>query len=195
MFITVGKNRGNPDSFNGRDVFFDRVYFDKDGVPYTVGPTYSPQPLPCAVSGYENIALKADIITENIDNGEALIDNYVVEHYQLKGEDAKESTLKAGKSYIKLTFDKEYSIGGLLVYNSAFYSKMTSSIDFINFKNGNAMFNCYYPEEVVNAEMEFIYPSSAFAYDFPEDIKASEMIICISSTEEVRLNEIYVMGM
>ena len=189
------KNRGNPDSFNGRDVFFDRVYFDKDGVPYTVGPTYSPQPLPEVVSGYENIALKAKIATENIDNGKALIDNYVVEHYQLKGEDAKESTLKAGKSYIKLTFDKEYSIGGLLVYNSAFYHKMTQSIEFINFKNGNAMFNLSFPEEVVNAEMEFIFPSSAFAYNFPEDIKASEMIVCVSSTEEVRLNEIYVMGM
>ena len=102
--------------------------------------------------------------------------------------------VKAGKSYIKLTFDKEYSIGGFLVYNSAFYADMTESIDFINFKNGNALFNCYYPEEVINNELEFIYPSSAFAYDFPEDIKASEMIICISSNVEVRLNEIYVMG-
>ena len=188
------KNRGNPDAFDGRDTFIDRVYFDKEGAPYTVGPTYSPQPLPKAISGYENIALKANIITENIDNGGALIDNYVVEHYQLNGEDAKESTLKAGKSYIKLTFDKEYSIGGFLIYNSAFYNKMTPSIDFINFKNGNAIFNCSYPEELVNDETEFIFPSSAFAFDFPEDIKASEMIICVNSLEEVRLNEIYVMG-
>lgn len=188
------KNRGQPDEFNGRDTFIDRVYFDKDGVPYTVGPTYSPQPLPSAISGYDNIALKATILTENIDNGGALIDNYVVEHYQLNGEKEKEATLKAGKSYIKLTFDKEYSIGGFLVYNSAFYADMTESIEFINFKNGNALFNCYYPEEVINNESEFIYPSSAFAYDFPEDIKASEMIICISSNVEVRLNEIYVMG-
>ncbi len=188
------KNRGNPDTFNGRDVFFDRVYFDKDGVPYTVGPTYSPQPLPSVISGFENIALKAKIETENVENGGALIDNYVVEHYQLNGEDSKESTLKAGKSYIKLTFDKEYSIGGFLVYNSAFYNKMTHSIDFVNFKNGNAIFNCYYPEEVVNTEMEFIYPSSAFAFDFPEEFKAKEMIICVNSSEAVRLNEIYVMG-
>lgn len=188
------KNRGEPDKFDGRDTFIDRVYFDKDGVPYTVGPTYSPQPLPNAISGYQNIALKAKIVTENIDNGEALIDNYVVEHYQLKGEDAKESTLNKGKSYIKLTFDKEYDIGGLLIYNSAFYQKKTPEIEYINFKNGNALFNCCYPLEVINDEKEFIYPSSAFAFDFPEGIQANEMIICVDSSEAVRLNEIYVMG-
>lgn len=195
MIIYHGwKNRGNPDKFDGRDTFIDRVYFDNDGVPYTVGPTYSPQPLPKAISGYENIALKAVIATENITNEEALIDNYVVEHYQLRGEDAKEVTLNKGKSYIKLTFDKEYTIGGFLIYNSAFYNKMTPEIEFINFKNDNALFNCVYPLEVVNDELEFIYPSSAFAFDFPEEIKASEMIICVDSYEEVRLNEIYVMG-
>ena len=188
------KNRGEPDKFDGRDTFIDRVYFSKDGVPYTVGPTYSPQPLPQAISGYENIALKATIATENITNGEALIDNYVVEHYQLKGEEEKEVTVNKGKSYIKLKFDKEYSLGGFLIYNSAFYSKKTEFIDYINFKNNNAIFNCYYPLEVVNDEKEFVFPSSAFAFDFPEEIKAQEMIICINSSETVRLNEIYVMG-
>ena len=188
------KNRGNPDKFDGRDTFIDRVYFDKEGTPYTVGPTYSPQPLPKAISGYENIALKAEIKSENIDNVGALIDNYVVEHYQLKGEDVKEATLNKGTSYIKLVFDKEYSIGGFLIYNSAFYSKVVSNIDYVNFNNGNAIFDCYYPEEAINDETEFIYPSSAFAFDFPEDIKASEMIIRINSSEAVRLNEIYVMG-
>ena len=188
------KNRGEPDKFDGRDTFIDRVYFDKDGVPYTVGPTYSPQPLPKVISGYDNIALKAELLTENIDNGEALNDNYVVEHYQLKGEDAKEATLNSGKSFIKLTFDKEYNIGGFLIYNSAFYAKKTDFIDFINFKNNNAIFNCHYPLEVINEEQEFVYPSSAFAFDFPEDIKANEMIICINSSGGVRLNEIYVMG-
>ena len=188
------KNRGEPDKFDGRDTFIDRVYFSKDGVPYTVGPTYSPQPLPQAISGYENIALKATIATENITNGEALIDNYVVEHYQLKGEEEKEVTVNKGKSYIKLKFDKEYSLGGFLIYNSAFYSKKTEFIDYINFKNNNAIFNCYYPLEVINDEKEFVYPSSAFAFDFPEEIKAQEMIICINSSETVRLNEIYVMG-
>ena len=188
------KNRGNPDNFDGRDTFIDRVYFDKDGVPYTVGPTYSPQPLPKEISGYDNVALKAKIEVENVDNGEALIDNYVVEHYQLKGEDAKEATLKKGKSYIKLTFDKEYSLGGLLIYNSAFYSKITSGIEFINFKNGNAIFDPVFSEELINDETEFVFPSSAFVFDFPEDFKASEMIMCVNTSEEVRVNEIYVMG-
>ena len=188
------KNRGNPDKFDGRDTFIDRVYFTKEGVPYTVGPTYSPQPLPKAISGYENIALKAKLDTENVKNSEVLLDNYVVEHYQLNGEADKEATINKGTSYIKLTFDKEYSLGGLLIYNSAFYSMMTPSIEYINFKNGNAIFDCHYPEEVINYETEFVYPSSAFAFDFIEDIKATEMIICINSYEEVRLNEIYVMG-
>ena len=195
MIIYHGwKNRGNPDKFDGRDTFIDRVYFDKDGVPYTVGPTYSPQPLPKEISGYDNVALKAKIESENVDNAEAMIDNYIVEHYQLKGEDAKEATFKKGKSYIKLTFDKEYSIGGLLIYNSAFYSEMTSGIEFINFKNGNAIFDPVFSEEFLNNETEFIYPSSAFSFEFPEDFKAKEMIVCVNSNAPVRLNEIYIMG-
>jgi len=188
------KNRGNPDTFNGRDVFFDRVYFDLEGTPYTVGPTYSPQPLPEAISGYRNIALSAKLETENVGNAEALIDNYVVEHYQLTGEALKEANLGKGRSYIKLTFDQEYIIGGFLIYNSAFYEKMTQCIDFINFKDGNAIFDSYFPEEVINDEMKFIFPSSAFAYDFPDEIKAKEMVICVDNEESVYLNEIYVMG-
>lgn len=188
------KNRGNPDTFNGRDVFFDRVYFDQEGTPYTVGPTYSPQPLPEAISGYRNIALSAKLETENVGNAEALIDNYVVEHYQLTGEASKEAAIGKGKSYIKLTFDKEYTIGGFLIYNSAFYEKMTQCIDFINFKDGNAIFDSYFPEEVINDEMKFVFPSSAFAYDFPDEIKAKEMVICVDNEENVYLNEIYVMG-
>ena len=188
------KNRGNPDNFDGRDTFIDRVYFNKDGEPYTVGPTYSPQPLPKGISGYENVALKAQILTENVENENSLIDNYIVEHYQLKGEEEKEATLKKGKSYIKLTFDKEYSLGGFLIYNSAFYSKIASNIEFINFKNGNAIFDAVFSEELINDETEFVYPSSGFAFDFPTDIKASEMIICVNCSEPVCLNEIYVMG-
>ena len=188
------KNRGNPDNFDGRDTFIDRVYFDKEGNPYTVGPTYSPQPLPKGISGYENVALKSKIETENVDNDKALIDNYIVEHYQLKGEEEKEATLKKGKSYIKFTFDKEYSLGGLLIYNSAFFNNITSGIEFINFKNGNAIFDAVFSEEFINNESEFVFPSSSFAFEFPDDIKASEMVICVNTNEPVRLNEIYVMG-
>ncbi|MFA6860833.1 MAG: family 43 glycosylhydrolase [Bacilli bacterium] len=187
-------NRGSSD-FNGRRVAFDHVYFNKTtGVPYTHGPSYSLEPLPAEVSGYQNIALNATVLTENVTNPENINDNYIVEHYNLKQEADKEVTLNKGTSYIELQFDKEYSVGGLSIYNSAFYDKYQSDISFINFFNGNAIMDTAFPTRYLNDEKSFIYPDSAFTYDF-DDIKATKVIIGFNNPDAAKaINEIAVFG-
>lgn len=185
------KNRDN--SNNGRMFAMDYIHFDENGVPYAEGPTYSLQPLPEAISGYKNIALDATVKYQNVEYAERVNDNYIVEHYNLVQNANKEVVLKEGKSYIELVFDKEYYIGAIMIYNSAFYDKALSEIDYINFFNDNAVFNVGFMLCYINEEKEFIYPTSSFVVEFDEDIKATKVLIALD-TPGAQINEIKVLG-
>ena len=187
-------HRNREDSSAGRMFAMDYIYFNEEGVPYAEGPTYSIQPLPEAISGYKNIALNAKVKYLNVENAEAINDNYIVEHYNLKQNAGKEVVLKEGKAYIELIFDKEYYIGAISIYNSAYYEKALYEISYINFFNGNAMFNIGFIPNYINDEKEFIFPTSAFTVEIDNDIKATKVIICVDSLEGAQLNEIKVFG-
>lgn len=178
---------------NGRAFGMDYINFDELGVPYAIGPTYSIQPLPEAISGYKNIAYDANVFTENITHPERINDNYIVEHYHLPQEQDREVIINPGKSYIELVFDKEYYIGGISIYNSAYYDKALSQIEFINFFNGNAIIDAQFSVSYLNDVQEFIFPGSAFTFDFAE-FKASRVVIGIDTGYEAQFNEIKVFG-
>lgn len=177
----------------GRGFAMDYLFFDEDGTPYAEGPTYSIQPLPEALSGYKNIALDAKVKSFNVLNAEMVNDNYIVRNSNLRQEEGKEVVLNPGYAYIELVFDKEYSIGGISIYNSAFYDNALSEIEWINFDNDNVIYNCGFAINYLNDEKEFIYPTSAFTVEF-DDIKATRVVICINTTNGAQLNEIKVLG-
>lgn len=185
------RNRSTSDK--GRMFGMDYLFFDDEGVPFTQGPSYSIQPLPEGISGYKNVAENARVKSYNVDYAERINDNFITEHYNLKQEQDKEVVLKPGKSYIELDFDREYKIGGINIYNSAFFDKYLSEIDFINFDNDKVIYNGYFSSAYVNEEKEFISPCSAFTYDF-DDITARRVIIGFDTTTEVQINEIKVLG-
>lgn len=186
------KNR--EDSNSGRMFAMDYIFFDDEGTPFSRGPSYSMQPLPEAISGYKNIASLGKMKSEGINNPERLVDNFVVEHYNLEQEQDKEVTLSSGKSYLEFDFDKKYNIGGILIYNSAFYDKaMTDPISFINFGNGNVIIGGEFNIHYFNDEKEFINPCSAYTFDF-EDINTNKIIIEFDNENECCLNEIVILG-
>ena len=186
----------NKDSgaYTKRYFAFDYLYFDKDGVPFCNGPTNSIQPLPEEISGYKNIAPTAEVNRNNVTNENCVNDNYIVDNYNLE-DGSKEVVLGKGKSYIELEFDKEYTIGGIAIYNSAYYDEAVYEIEYIDFMNGNAL---YYPEfckeAYVNDEKNFIFPVSAFTMEFPETFKSSKVVICFNTENGGRINEIKVLG-
>ena len=172
----------------------DKLFFDKDGVPFCQGPSATIQTLPEAISGYKNIAVDAKIYASNtIVNPEGLTDNYVAEHYNLVQELPKEVTLPLGKSYIELEFDKEYEIGGIQIINSCVFGKHVEEVEFINFFNGNAVVEGCIDYEVVNIDTEFIFPDSGITYNL-HDIKANKVVICFDNDWEANINEIIVLG-
>lgn len=174
---------------------FDYVHFDKNGVPFCNGPTYSVQPLPSELSGYFNIAPSAEVKSENVTNAGAINDNYIVDCYNLKGEAEKEVALGTGYSFIELKFDKEYEIGGIAIYNSAFYEKILTEIEYIDFGNGNAVLYSQFCSDIyVKDNKEFVFPNSAFTIEFPNTFTADHVVICVKTEVAAALNEIVVLG-
>ena len=181
--------------YTARYFAIDYLHFDKDGVPFCNGPTYSLQPLPEAISGYRNIAEGAKVRSENVTNDSAINDNYVVDTYNLSQEDGKEVTLGNGYSYIELTFDKEYIIGGIAIYNSAYYDKAVYDVAYVDFKNGNAVKDLeFLSDKFINDETKFIIPNSAFTVEFYTEFKSNKVVVCFNLPEGGQINEIKVLG-
>ena len=173
---------------------FDYLYFDDEGVPFCNGPSYSLQPLPEELSGYKNIAENANVNRNNVTNENAINDNYIVDCYNLE-DGSREVNLGKGKSYIELEFDKEYEIGGIAIYNSAYFDKYITEIEYINFMNDNALFYPQFSTDAyVNEEKSFVYPNSAFTIEFQKTFKADRVVLCFNLPEGGRINEIKVLG-
>ena len=189
------QNRNSNSGYTKRYFAFDYVHFDENGKPFANGPTFSIQPLPEEISGYKNIASSASVRSDNVTNPEAINDNYIVDCYNIKGEEAKEVVLGEGYSFIELKFDKEYEIGGIAIYNSAFFGKLVSEIEYIDFGNGNAVKYPQFCSDIyVNGDTKFVFPNSAFTVEFINTFKADHVIICVKTESAGALNEIIVLG-
>lgn len=189
------QNRDNNYRYEERYFAFDYLYFDANGVPFCNGPTYSIQPLPEYISGYKNIAPLAEVKSKNVTNANAINDNYIVDCYNLNGEADKEVVLGTGYSFIELKFDKEYEIGGIAIYNSAFYEKILQEIVYIDFGNGNVVqYAQFCADQYINENNEFVFPSSAFSIEFLNTFKADHVVICVNTEAAAALNEIVVLG-
>ena len=106
---------------------------------------------------------------------------------------SKVFSLNKFKERFDKKIDKEYLIGGLSIYNSCFYEKALSQIEFIKFDNDNNIIDTVFPSEYLNDEKEFIFPGSAFTYDI-KDIKAKRVIIGFNCGSETNLSEISIYG-
>ena len=172
----------------------DKLFFDKDGVPFCQGPSATIQTLPEAISGYKNIAVNSKIYASStIVNPEYINDNFITEHYNLVQEQDKEVILPTGKSYIELKFDKEYEIGGIQIVNSCTFGKHIEEVEYINFFNENAIINPCINYDNLNIDTEFIFPDSGMTFNF-YDFKADKVVICFDNAYESQINEIIVLG-
>ena len=189
------QNRDNNSKYEERYFAFDYLYFDENGVPFCNGPTYSVQPLPADLSGYKNVAASAEVKSKNVTNDKAINDNYIVDCYNLKGEEDKEVTLGTGYSFIELKFDKAYEIGGIAIYNSAYYEKVLLEIEYIDFGNGNVVnYAQFCTDQYLNEENNFVFPGSAFTIEFLNTFNADRVVICVKTDNAAALNEIVVLG-
>ena len=189
------QNRDSNKGYTKRYFAFDYVHFDDKGVPFCNGPTYSIQPLPTDISGYKNVATSAKVKSKNVTNADAINDNHIVDCYNLNGEAEKEVILGEGYSYIELKLDKEYEIGAIAIYNSAFYEKIVTEIEYIDFGNGNVInYPQFCHDQYVNDNNEFVFPASAIIVEMLKSITADHVVICVKSESAAALNEIVILA-
>ena len=71
---------------------------------------------------------------------------------------------------------------------------MVYEIKYVDLMNGNSF---AYPEfcyKYYNEETEFVFPNSAFTFDFFKQIKTNKLVLCFDLPEEANINEIVVLG-
>jgi len=134
------KNRS--DITGGRALAVDRVSFVENGdgvkLMHADGPTYSYQPLPSEVSGYDNLAPEATITCNNAADG---ADVSVLNDEVLKihgGDAVKEFPVKNGSTTFTVTFPDYVSIRSIMIYNSIEFDKAFWGIDNIRMQYKNS---------------------------------------------------------
>lgn len=189
------KNRNwNSKEYTERYFAFDYVHFDDNGVPFVNGPTYSIINLPGDISNFYNISADGSASSNTVSNPERANDDYIVDCYNLESRDS-ELVLPTGKSEIEITFDGGYEIGGIMIYNSAFYDSYITEIEYIDFGNGNIVYYPQFCEDFyVNGEKEFINPLSCFNIEFITTFTAKSVRIGFDLPEGGSINEIVVLG-
>ena len=184
----------NSKDYTERYFAFDRVFFDKNGVPFVNGSTYSIINLPQGVTGLDNIVSSATITSNNIPNVQKIKDNYVVDCYNLDSKE-NEVVLPSGQSSIEITFDKTYEIQAILVYNSAYYDSYIVEIEYIDFGNGNIIYYSQFCEDFyVNTETEFVFPNSCFNLEILNTFEAENVKIGFNLPNGGSINEIVILG-
>ena len=172
-----------------RKINFDRVVFDDDGTMIINGPSVTPQLLPSGSSPYKDITHLATLESTNSENMEVLNDGIINYHFDLV-EDRE--WYSSGKNSITLTFNKNYKVKAIMVYDSADYglAGTTYSLEFSKDKIKKVGFNPLY-KYVDDFDWEVKTPGSAGIIQF-NNLETSK--IKLTFTEEVSISEIVVVG-
>lgn len=195
------------DLLDGRSLAIDKVLLIKNKDGQTVmranGPTYSYQPLPSAVSGYENVATKAKIKankTEKDSDVKYLNDGRITTHYSDKFTEQYHA--KKGKSVIELEFDEPVLAKAVMVYNAGDYDESFLNIDSIELECliGNSAKNVKMKDipfdfDWNTADDEVIFPGSSSIVEFSDTtIKSVKIVIKSVDDFPLALNEIVVLA-
>ncbi len=158
---------------------------------YANGPTWSPQPLPYAVSGYKNVADQATVTAENGVAGTAryLVDGLFVSHEYAAHLEYRG---KAGSTTITLEFPATQEVAAVMIYNSYDFAHAFKSIDEIRFDlaespaslSGSAktvaVRNVVFSPEYYNTATRTIRPGCAATARF-NPIKVNKITITVST--------------
>lgn len=176
---------------------FDRVIVNEDGSLFVNGPTYSLQPLPASISGYENIALRANVTSSSNDDVSKLNDYKIPMHIANPSNKALEYSFESGSNEVHLKWAKDYDIAAVAVYNGMDKNYV---IDKVDIKVGNTSFNNielnheYYKDYFNEYNPKgYLRPGSPFVAEF-ESVTANEVSIKFSSSKQTKMSEIVVLA-
>ncbi len=182
---------------SSRAFAMDRVVVNEDGSLFVNGPTYSLQPLPSSISGYENIALRANLSGSGISDINKLNDYKIPMHIASPRDLGLEYSFNPGSNEVKLLWNRNYDISAIAIYGGMDKDYV---IDKINIKVGSKQFNNIelnheYYKDYFNEfnETGYLRPGSPYVAEF-ESISSNEVTVSFYSNKEARLSEIVVLA-
>lgn len=200
--------RNRNDVSDGRALAVDTISFVTNSkgqkVMHCNGPTYAYQPLPEEISGYANVAKKAVITAENMDE-DSSVDYLNDEALRIHDTDyVEEFRTNGGDVNITLKFDEFVNARSIMVYNSSNYEESFEKIDSITlkYKNGDKSTGSVTFKDVpfdsewgADSFSEFMNPGTSSIVEFDE-LPVNEINITIKAAKSkvISLNEIIVLG-
>ena len=195
----------------GRALAVDEIKFVENEkgqlLMHTNGPTYSFQPLPAAVSGYENLAPKATVTASHTaadSDISYLTDGLIKSHKADLVKEYQTQSVDAGtKTTINFKFDDWVNVRSLLLYNSIYYDLSVPVINNVRLKYKTADGFAWTQAKGVKFNYEWntdskatMYPGGAIILEF-EEMPVMEIELEIHLYPDmptVAINEIMIMG-
>ena len=200
--------RNRSDVSNGRALAVDTISFVTNSkgqkVMHCNGPTYSYQPLPAEISGYDNVTKLADITANNMDE-DSSVDYLKDEAIRIHETDyVEEFRTTGGDLTLTLKFPKFVNARSIMIYNGSDYSESFDKIDNIELKykdgddsTGTVSFTDvpFDPEWGADTFSEFMNPGTSSIVEFDE-LPVNEIKITIKAAKDkvLALNDIVVLG-
>lgn len=220
-FITVGDElyisyhtfKNDKSISQARKIRFDKVSFvtNQDGIPviYANGPTVTMQPLPTAISGYENKATSAQVKATNLKEGSSaywLNDGTLKIHETPDIVDETYFTTGKKASTVTLSWEDYVPAKAIMVYNSNLFDTSFTKIDNIRiwYRSGDKEGVCetgeiafrYDQYSLVPKKYNCIFAGAACTIQFA-DMEIRQIEITISESkggETFAISEITVLG-
>ena len=197
MFLNIGSQRyfvyhtlmPNTDAY--RHVTIDSFGFREDGSLYINGPTLSLQPLPSAVTGYSNVAAKAEVSATNCEESTigSLTDGEV--NTMMKYADYAMKTT-GGKTEITFTFEQPVSVKAVLAYNSANVETMFTTVNQIKLDDTYVFENIAVQTDSYDDKQ--VYAGSCAIMELERAVSVSNITMIIETDKPVQISEIMILA-
>ena len=188
-YMIVYARMGNPSNYAMgwiRIAGVDQLLFTQNAAGETVltsnGPSYTLQPLPESISGYQNVAESATITVSDGEGAEYLNDGLIP--YYVFAED-RMYTGKTG-SQITLSWDTPVSLNAIMVYNTDNYDDA--------FKNIRSV-RIYFAQTPSWASRDYLFgvmENVAFPEEYLVDGALMQGAAAVMSFDEVKVNRIVI---
>ena len=205
LFIAYHTFKDRMSIAQGRALAVDKVEIIEVGgqkIMHTNGPSYSYQPLPSLVSGYENIASEATVSGDIASNKEGLTDGLIKYHTESEISDSVQEVNMYPNGTVTLEFNTYKNIRAIMAYVSSEYLGSINRVSSVKLTykspNGDKVI------EITNSQFDYskfyiedfetAFPGGAAIIEFNElPIKKIELTFD-SWGADFKLNEIVVLG-
>lgn len=199
MFLSIGKedyivyHTLMPNTDVWRHFTIDSVGYRADGTLYVNGPTVSAQKVPDAVSGLTNVAGKATIRSENIQDTTL---QYLTDGITGAGKTYSQAETKTGGgiSTVTFTFDAPVELSAIVVYNSADYGQIFTSVAKIEIDGLYEIDGVKVLSDSYDKRSKQVYSGSAAILELSHATKVQTITLTFDSDESIGISEIQILA-